>query len=381
MKHHFLCYPILLLTLLACSKSEISRAVSTDRTALQTTIMEAHELLDNATEGTKEGYYEIGAKADLEEVVQSSEAVMSDVIAEQQAIDASTETLKKAVEVFKSRKIPEGTTPSNGKVRFVLQGDTQKIVNQAPDNYLKTMDAVLKDSKLGDVVCYLQMGDLTEDGQESNWKIVQQGWNKFDDFAPYVLNVGNNDLMNGGESKFNQYFPLSKFEKWDSFVSNYDQHTNVAHQFSAGGVKWLIISVRFERSNAVKQWTENLIKENPDKNVILIRHDANADGSDAVMSRKYDNVVLVCCGHTESSHQLQQHNSGSSLGWVKVCHHNKDRDDYFCILDIDVDAGEMSMRYYSPLKESYGDHLTHEVTGHYGKPVKWKGFEFVGKAN
>ncbi|GJM63244.1 metallophosphoesterase family protein [Persicobacter diffluens] len=377
MKNLIIYFLAVLMTISACAKTEDNAAPVTDRSALQAAINEAYEALALAKEGTEVGDYEAGAMGELETVLEATEEVFLNEMASQEEIDAIVGTIKEAIITFESKKITEAPGPSKSKIRFVLQGDTQKIVNQAPENYLKTMEAVMADTEMTDVVCFLQMGDLTEDGLESNWKVVQEGWNMFDGFAPYVLNVGNNDLMNGGEAKFNQYFPLSKFQQWDSFVSNYDQHTNVAHEFTAGGVDWLIISLRFQRSEAVGAWAENLIKNNPDKNVILIRHDANADGSDAVMCKKYDNVALVCCGHTASSHQLQKHHSGSSLGWLKVCHHNKDRDDYFCILDIDVDAGEMEMRYYSPLKKGYGDHLTHEVTGAYGKPVKWTGFDFV----
>jgi len=260
------------------------------------------------------------------------------------------------------------TGNSQNKVRILVQGDTQKIVDQNPSAYLTTMEKVKTDPVTKEADFILQMGDITEDSKLNNWDIAQQGWNKLDGLIPYVLNVGNNDIMNGGEQNFNIYFPIDKYKKWPSFVSNYDGHSNVAHQFNAGGVDWLIISMRFERSEAVKTWAENLIINNLDKKVILISHDANLDGSEVEMCKKYENVLFVMCGHTASKHALLRGDNGNVMGWIKTCMHHKDKDDYFCVIDIDVANGVAEMRYYSPLKERYGDDVY--------APWSWSGFEF-----
>lgn len=265
---------------------------------------------------------------------------------------------------------------AQNKVRILIQGDTQKIVDQSPVTYRTTMENVLTDEVTKSADFILQMGDITEDGKVSNWERAGDAWQILDGHIPYVLNVGNNDLMNDGDNKFNEYFPLNRYNVWPSFVSNYDRHSNVAHVFSAGGVDWLVISMRFQRSTAVQNWAENLIATNPDKKVILIRHDANADGADVQMCKKYENVVFVMCGHTEARHQLLTNDFGNPLGWVKTCFHNKNSDHFFNVLDIDTETGVVSFRYYSPLEQRYGD----AVYEPWSNPWSWDGFIFKSEA-
>ena len=190
-------------------------------------------------------------------------------------------------------------------VKILLQGDTQKIVDQARNDFLATMDAVLMDDVTKDADFVLQMGDIVEsDGDNSDrpaqYATAQTGWRKLDGIIPYVLNLGNND----SPTEYLQYFPLSHYNTWPSFVSNYDNHKNVAHHFNAGGVDWLVISARYNPDSGVMAWAENLVVNNPDKNVIFISHAANSGGSEVSMLKKYENVVFVLCGHTADSHIL-----------------------------------------------------------------------------
>jgi len=262
-------------------------------------------------------------------------------------------------------------------IKILFQGDTQKITDQAPNDFLLTMENTLTDSVTNSAAFILQMGDITEDNKVSCWQVAQEGWYKLDGQIPYVLNIGNND---GNGNNFCNYFPLSKYNTWPSFVDNYDDHKNVAHHFNAGGVDWLVISARYNPDAGVMTWAENLVAGNPDKKVIFISHAANSNGSEVNMLKNYENVVFVLCGHTASRHELLTGNNGNNMGWVKTCHHSAVKDSYYCVAELDTVEGTAYFRYYSPQYGKYWDDPT--APYHDGQPADspwtWTGFDFGG---
>jgi len=270
------------------------------------------------------------------------------------------------------------------EVKILLMGDTQKTMDQKPDRFLATMDSLLADSKTNDANFVLQMGDIVESDADNSdrpqqYAIAQEGWRKLDGKIPYVLNLGNND--NAGE--FLDNFPLSHYQSWSSFVSNYNNHRNVAHHFNAGEVDWLVISVRYKYNEDEMTWAENLIKNNPDKKVIFISHAANENGSEVRMCKKYTNVVLVLCGHTKSRHKLHTGNNGNKMGWIKTCQHSVDRDSYLCMVVFDVNTGEANIRYYSPLYGKYWDEAGAPFSAGQPEdsPWTWSGFQLKQTAS
>lgn len=264
------------------------------------------------------------------------------------------------------------------EVKILLMGDTQKIMDQQSDRFLTTMDKILTDSTTNDAAFILQMGDIVETDADNSdrpqqYAIAKKGWRKLDGKIPYVLNLGNND----NAEEFLDKFPLKRYQSWPSFVSNYNDHRNVAHQFNAGEVDWLVLSVRFNANEDEMKWAESLIKKNPHKKVIFISHAANENGAEVKMCKKYENVVLVLCGHSYSRHKLHSGNNGQKMGWIKTCHHSVDKDSYLCMVVFNVKTGVANCRYYSPLYGRYWDEAgaPYSIGQPENSPWTWSGFQ------
>ncbi len=268
------------------------------------------------------------------------------------------------------------------KVKVLVFGDSQKIVNEAPVSYTAAMDKILTDTQTKDASFIMHMGDIVEDCLVSNWQVAQTGWQKLDGKIPYVLGIGNNDIANdNGGDKYKQYFPLSTYQTWPSFVSNYDQSINVAHRFNVAGVNWMVISMKIAPSTAILAWAENLIVNNPTNKIFIISHDANPTSDVTKLALKYSNVLMVLCGHTETVEPVElTANQGNKLLYLKTCFHNKVLDMYACILELDVDAGTISGRYYSPQYEKFWDDTSAPYYGDSKMPTKliwsYSGFNF-----
>lgn len=275
------------------------------------------------------------------------------------------------------------TLVNGQKVKILIMGDTQKIIDKKPDDFLATMDSLLIDEETNNADFVLQMGDIVESDNDNSdrpqqYTTAQTGWRKLDGKIPYVLNIGNND--NGKE--YLEKFPLSHYQAWPSFISNFDDHRNVAHHFKAGGADWLVISVQYTPTDAEMNWAEDLIQNHPDKNVIFISHAANENGSEINALKKYKNLRFVLCGHTKSKHSLKTGINGNKIGWVKTCHHNPARDSYFCVAELDVQSGTADFRYYSPQYGKYWDDSSAPFYDLHPEdsPWQWTGFTFSTSA-
>ena len=263
-------------------------------------------------------------------------------------------------------------------VKILIQGDTQKIMdskNGKQDNFVPFMAKLLTDPVTKDADFILQMGDIVESDKDNSdrpqqYRIARKGWQQLDGKIPYVLNLGNND-------DFEEY--LEAFDNLpEPFWSNADGK-NFAYNFDAGGISWLVISLRFESSDEENKAVEDLIKKYPEKKVILIKHEINFDGG-LVNNRlkKYPNVSFILSGHTQSGKTLLTGDNGNKIGWIRTCHHNANRDSYFRVLIIETVEGTVSSSFYSPQYEKFW----HDLEAPYRDPIKsapwiWHGFNFV----
>ena len=88
--------------------------------------------------------------------------------------------------------------------------------------------------------------------------------------------------------------------------------------------------------------------------------------------------MFVLAGHSGDSHNLLTGNHGNKIGYIKTCHHSAVKDSYFCVVELDIEAGIADCRYYSPLYGKYWDDPT--APYHDGlpedSPWTWTGFDF-----
>lgn len=268
-------------------------------------------------------------------------------------------------------------------VKILIQGDTQKIMDPAngkQDNFVPLMAKLLTDPVTRDAEFVLQMGDIVDSRGDNSarpqqYAVAQEGWEQLDGKIPYVLNLGNND---NAEEYFTAFGNLP-----EPLAENSDRR-NFAYSFNAGGIDWLVISMRFweeKEKKAIKDaeldWATTLIEANSDKKVIFIKHEVNS-GSGVVKALKaYPNVVCILSGHTKSRHTILTGNSGNKIAWIRTCHHDARLDSYFRVLLIDTVKGVISSRFYSPQYEKFW----HDPTAPYhdclkSAPWAYTGFDF-----
>lgn len=92
----------------SCSKDNNSGGTTAaDKTALKAAIAAAQALVDNTTEGTKPGQYEVGSKAALITALNASKTVDANADASQTSVNNATAQLQAAITAYQSHLIAE----------------------------------------------------------------------------------------------------------------------------------------------------------------------------------------------------------------------------------------------------------------------------------
>ncbi len=164
--------------------------------------------------------------------------------------------------------------------RIVLLPDTQTYAEKYPQVLDSQINWIVKEQKNIDFI--LQQGDLTQNNNDKEWKIIRNAFDKIDGVKPFILAAGNHD-MGSADGKFadvrnttlfNQYFPVSYFAKQKEFGGNFEpgKSENSYFLINAGQVKWLIISLEFGPRNVVLAWADGIVKKYADRTVIINTH-------------------------------------------------------------------------------------------------------------
>lgn len=163
---------------------------------------------------------------------------------------------------------------------LVILPDTQNYASEYPGLlHLQTL-WILENKDKYNIVYVLQNGDLVNNNSdEIQWQNVSQAFARLDGKVPYAISFGNHDFGPDGSTKdrttfANQYFPVSRFEKWTTFggVMEAGKVDNTYHTFNAAGQDYLIFCLEFGPRNEVLEWVNKIITEHPLHKIIFMTH-------------------------------------------------------------------------------------------------------------
>lgn len=166
------------------------------------------------------------------------------------------------------------------QARIVLLPDTQTYAEKYPQVLDAQIQWIANNAKEIDFV--LQQGDLTQNNNEKEWKIIKSAFTRLNGKVPYVLAVGNHD-MGSADGKFadvrkstlfNKYFPTVEMEKLPGFggVAEAGLLDNAWYTFKTGSIKWVVLTLEFGPRNSILQWANDLIVKHPGCTIILNTH-------------------------------------------------------------------------------------------------------------
>lgn len=143
----------------------------------------------------------------------------------------------------------------------------------------------------------LQVGDLTDDGNNSQFARVDSNYDKFDNNnIPYLYVLGNHDY-NGGNpgggtrltSIYNTWMGPSRYTGKTYYGGNMDgTNDNYYIKLDIGRKKFIVIGLEFMPRDAVIVWAQAILDANKDRETIIVTHalvtgwgEKSKDSSDA----------------------------------------------------------------------------------------------------
>src|SRR5688572_14387468 len=164
--------------------------------------------------------------------------------------------------------------------KIVLLPDTQTYAEKYPEVLDSQINWILKNATQIDFV--LQQGDLTQNNNDKEWKVIQSAFSKLNEKVPYVLAAGNHDMGSAdgkfadvrNSTLFNNYFPYSQMSSLPGFsgVAEEGKMDNAYYIFKTGKINWLVITLEFGPRNSILNWAGSVIEKYPNHSVIINTH-------------------------------------------------------------------------------------------------------------
>ncbi len=170
--------------------------------------------------------------------------------------------------------------PNTLPFSLVVLPDTQHYVDNAGqylDYFSSQIQWIIQHKYSNNIAMVLQEGDCTDGNSFTEWNNFKSQMQRLDGVVPYVLAVGNHDGLNQSFSDtaaFNITFPVTNYQNLPTFGGVFETNRldNSYHYFSAGGVDWMVLSLEFGPRNAVLDWANQVVTNNPNRRVIIVTH-------------------------------------------------------------------------------------------------------------
>ncbi len=270
--------------------------------------------------------------------------------------------------------------------KFVLPvfPDTQGEVGGKTAMFYSQCNWIIQQKELLNIPIVLHVGDIVNFDNITHWENADKGFDLFDNAnIPYAVCLGNHDteavgVNSGGAApgnvnlnlrkttKFNTYFPVSRFTTQKGRYEE-GKSDNAYYTFEAGGLKWLVLSLEFCARQGPVDWANTIVSAYPTYNVIVLTH-FHLDASWAISTsnagygdlspytifnqfiKKHANILLVLSGHLgNSAYRVDSGDNGNKIYQILQDYQDQDSGGgYLRLLEIDTKLNTISAEMYSP---------------------------------
>ncbi|MBN2310075.1 MAG: metallophosphoesterase [Candidatus Hydrogenedentes bacterium] len=257
-------------------------------------------------------------------------------------------------------------------------GDLRELFFQQTSWIKENRDAL-------NIAMVAHLGDVVQADHDHEWWIADRAFGALDHEVPYILALGNHDMGWGDldaysgtarDTNLNQFFPPARFQSNPlyRYGGNLDGVSdNYYLLFSAGGMKFLILSLEFKPRDEALAWANEVVARYPERRCIVVTHafvDAKrqlndmkhykveGNGAQAVWDKfvkRHASIFLVLCGHyTGEATITLKGDHGNDVhalladyqGW------NNGGDGYLRIMTFIPAVDTIDVRTYSPVLDN-----------------------------
>jgi co-chaperonin GroES (HSP10) len=163
---------------------------------------------------------------------------------------------------------------------FIVLPDTQKYTSDHPEIINNQVEWVIKNKDKLNIEFVSQLGDIVQNGkwESSEWDTASKAYSLLEkENIPYTIIPGNHDVDEGdvSSSKFNKYneiFPLSRFNTKPWFGGNYMEYQNNYQLLSVDGIDFIILNVEVDPPDDVLNWANGILEKYKNRKAIFTTH-------------------------------------------------------------------------------------------------------------
>lgn len=214
----------------------------------------------------------------------------------------------------------------NENFSFIILPDTQKYTMYNPHIFKNQTEWIVKNRDLLHIKFVSHLGDIVQSGalENSEWEIASNSMSLIEAAnIPYGIIPRNHDVdavdvSEAGFSKYNEVFPISRFNNKPWFGGNYHEYQNNYQLITAGGIDFIIVNLEVDAADDVLEWAGNVLAKHIERKAIVTMHAYLSDTGERFQSphfrtngnsgeqiwqkliKKQCNVFLVLSGHAHS---------------------------------------------------------------------------------
>ncbi len=282
-----------------------------------------------------------------------------------------------------------------GEEEFTLIAlpDTQFYTETRPYIFSEQANWIIQNKDKLNIVFVTHEGDVVQTGiKKLEWDNALDSMSILDDKLPYGISIGNHDyddLDTRDATRYNDYFPISKYENklwWGG-----SHHENTYQYFNVGNLEFMIMHLEFCPRDFVLDWANQIVRENQDKRVIITTHLYMYNDSTRYVSgdhascgphgnngeeqwqkfvKNHKNIFLVLSGHEPSKNSISYLKSlgdgGNHVHQILANYQNMgDGEDYkktgyLRIMTFSPLQNKIFVKTYSPYKKEFSSLLADE---------------------
>lgn len=202
----------------------------------------------------------------------------------------------------------------------VLLPDTQFYSEKFPDTYIAQTLWIRQQLKEDNIKFAIHLGDIVQTSTKKNeWENADRAMTVLDGVVPYSIVPGNHDMVvqKRDTKLYNQFFSPQRFADRDWYGGHLGQtNDNNYCFFTAGGMKFMVISLEFAPRDEALKWAADVAASHPQHRVIVATHCyMRPEGRDTACAKSYKvagnsgeeifqklvrkqpNIFLVVSGH------------------------------------------------------------------------------------
>ncbi|MCP2324275.1 hypothetical protein HDA40_002782 [Hamadaea flava] len=254
---------------------------------------------------------------------------------------------------------------------IVMLPDTQFASEYWPEVYRAQMQWVADQQTARNIKYVLHVGDVVDNhDQPTQWANSKSAMGLPTDDVPYIIGPGNHDLdstTTRAATIYNSHYPRSKFTSLPSFGGTYPaaQNDNAYHTFTAGGVDWLVLAMKYAPSDAEITWANSVVSAYPNHNAILVTHayqngttkDSNGTKLWTNLVSKHKNFRFTFSGHYVNAGVIPQAGvNGNTVYQIQADYQDpstRDPNSFMRVMTFNPTANTLDVKTYSPYLNTY----------------------------